>query len=147
MFANPGHHIGAVPIIIAILAAIIIELAPICGLLYLVYFVLTLPMRRRERGRLFLDLLEMGLAEGHSPEKAIESAASSYDRSLGERFLRLGEHIRSGLRLSQALDREPYFLPPRLVAMLKTGERIGDVRKVLPACHRLLRDAISQVRG
>ena len=31
--------------------------------------------------------------------------------------------------------------------MLKTGERIGDIRKVLPACRLLLRDSVSQVRG
>src|SRR5262245_10574774 len=117
-----GTHIDPVIFIIALLASLIIELAPVCGLLYTIYFVLTLPMRRRERGRLFLHLLEMGLAEGHTPEKAIESAASSYDRSLGDRFHRLGEHIRSGLTLGQALDRVPYLLPPRLVAMLKTGE-------------------------
>jgi type II secretory pathway component PulF len=31
--------------------------------------------------------------------------------------------------------------------MLKTGERIGDVSKVLPACRQLLHDGVSQVRG
>ncbi len=31
--------------------------------------------------------------------------------------------------------------------MLKTGERIGDVGKVLPACRRLVGDGQSQVRG
>jgi type II secretory pathway component PulF len=140
-------HIDPLIFIVAVLASLILELAPVCGLLYTIYFVLTLPMRRRERGRLFLDLLEMGLGEGLTPEKAIESAASSYDPSLGERFHRLGPHLQNGLTLGQALDRVPYLLPPRLVAMLKTGERIGDIRKVLPACHNLLRDAVSQVRG
>jgi len=31
--------------------------------------------------------------------------------------------------------------------MLKTGERIGDISKVLPACRALLNDGVSQVRG
>jgi type II secretory pathway component PulF len=31
--------------------------------------------------------------------------------------------------------------------MLITGERIGDIRKVLPACRMLLRDSVSSVRG
>jgi type II secretory pathway component PulF len=31
--------------------------------------------------------------------------------------------------------------------MLKAGERIGNVAKVLPACRRLLDDSVSQVRG
>src|ERR1051325_5262125 len=134
---HPASYVDPLIFFIVLLASLIFELAPVCGLLYLIYFVLTLPMRRRERARLFLHLLEMGLAEGQTPERAIEAAASSYDRSLGERFLRLGEHLRQGLTVGQALDQVPYLLPPRLVAMLKTGERIGDVRKVLPACHNL----------
>jgi len=144
---QPGAHVDPLWFIVSVVAALVFELAPVCGLLYLIYFVLTLPMRRRERGRLFLHLLEMGLAEGRTPEGAIESAASSYDPSLGERFHRLGDHLKHGQTLSQALEQVPYLLPPRLVAMLKTGERIGDVRKVLPACHNLLSDGVSQVRG
>ena len=31
--------------------------------------------------------------------------------------------------------------------MLSTGERIGDIRKVLPACRLLLRDSVSEVRS
>jgi len=31
--------------------------------------------------------------------------------------------------------------------MLKSGERIGDIRKVLPACRLLLRDSVSHVRS
>jgi type II secretory pathway component PulF len=41
----------------------------------------------------------------------------------------------------------PHVVPPQVNAMLKTGERIGDVAKVLPACRLLLRDGLSQVRG
>src|SRR6185369_13307688 len=98
---SSATHIDPLIFIIAIIASLILELAPICGLLYTIYFVLTLPMRRRERGRLFLHLLEIGLADGLTPERAIESAASSHDRSLGTRFHRLGEHLRTGLTLGQ----------------------------------------------
>jgi type II secretory pathway component PulF len=51
------------------------------------------------------------------------------------------------MRLSNALELVPRLLPPQIRAMLITGERIGDVRKVLPACRLLLRDSVSQVRG
>ena len=69
------------------------------------------------------------------------------DRSLGVRFHLLAAHIEGGLRLSQALERVPRLLPPQVCAMLSTGERIGDIRKVLPACRLLLRDSVSQVRS
>jgi type IV pilus assembly protein PilC len=51
------------------------------------------------------------------------------------------------MRFTQALERVPRLLPPQICAMLKTGERIGDIRKVLPACRALLKDGVSQVRG
>jgi type II secretory pathway component PulF len=122
-------------------------LGPIWGLLYLFYFLLTLPLRRNERARLFLDLLELGLKEGRTPELAIADAASSADRSLGARFHLLAAYLGQGLRLSQALEKTPRLLPPQLRMMLKTGERIGDISKVLPACRKFLQDGISQVRG
>ena len=31
--------------------------------------------------------------------------------------------------------------------MLNAGQKIGDLRKVLPACRQLLKDAVSQTRG
>jgi type IV pilus assembly protein PilC len=115
--------------------------------LYLVYVLLTLPMRRNERVRIFLDLLELGLKEGRTPEAAIAEAAESRDRSLGKRFHLLAGCLQQGMRLTQALDQVPQVLPAQIRAMLKTGERIGDVSKVLPACRLLLRDGVSHVRG
>lgn len=117
------------------------------GLLYVLYFLLTLPLRRRERARLALDLLELGLKQGRSPEAAILGAASSRDRSLGARFHLLAAYLEQGLRLSEALERVPRLLPPQIQAMLRTGERIGDVAKVLPACREFLKDGDSPVRS
>jgi len=125
------------------LAALAIEFA----IVYVFYFFLTLPMRRNERTRLFLDMLELGLKDGQTPEGAIISAASSEDRALGVRFHILAEHLQTGERLSAALDRVPRLLPPQVDAMLHAGERVGDIRKVLPACRKLVDDGLSQVRG
>src|SRR3989442_4947310 len=82
-------------------------LLPACGAVYLIYFLLTLPMRRNERARFFLDLLERGLKQGRTPEAVIAEAAASHDRTLGVRFHLLAAYIEQGLRLSQALDRVP----------------------------------------
>ena len=124
-----------------------LELALVCAALYVGYVVLTLPMRRNERARLFLDLLDLGLKEGHSPEKAIMDAAASRDLSPGARFYLLAAHLQQGLKLNEALVCVPRLLPADMNAMLKAGLRIGDVGKVLPACRRLLSDGVSQVRG
>jgi type II secretory pathway component PulF len=141
LHSNPLQAIGIM--VVALLFYLLVGLVPICGISYVIYFLLTLPMRRNERARLFLDLLELGLREGRTPEAAVTSAAASRDRSLGVRFHLLAAHLEGGLRLSQALEVVPRLLPPQVCAMLSTG----DIRKVLPACRLLLRDSVSYVRS
>ena len=52
------------------------------------------------------------------------------------------------LRLAAAPGKKvPRFLPPQISAMLISGQKIGDLRKVLPACRQLLKDAVSQIRS
>jgi len=126
---------------------LVIGLLPFLGTLYLIYVLLTLPLRRNERIRLFLDLLQLGLDSGRTPERAILEAAASRDRSLGARYRLLATYLEQGLPLSEALDRVPRILPPQIRAMLKTGVAIGDIHKVLPACRLSLHSGVSQVRG
>src|ERR1017187_5096632 len=143
-----SHPLQAIALLVlTFIVYVVLGLVPLCGVCYAIYFLLTLPLRPTERARIFLDLLELGLKEGRTPEAAVTGAAASRDRSLGVRFHLLAAHIEQGLRLSQALERVPRLLPQQVCAMLSTGERIGDVRKVLPACRLLLRDSVSSVRG
>lgn len=132
---------------ILFLVYVLIGLPLAGGILYVAYYLLTLPLRRNERSRVFLDLLELGLKDGRTPEAAVLEATDSRDPGLGRKNYLLAAHLRSGLRLSEALERVPQVLPPQIRAMLKAGERIGDIVKVLPACRQLLRDGVSQVRG
>jgi type II secretory pathway component PulF len=122
-------------------------LLPVTGLCCAMYFLLSLPMRRRERARIFLDLIETGLRRGTGPEQTIVASAGSQDPALGVRFHILAEHLRSGLRLEQALGKVPRLLPPGIAATLKTGLEIGDLARVLPACRKQLRDCVSQTRS
>jgi type IV pilus assembly protein PilC len=131
----------------ASLLYVVLVLLPLCCLLYLIYFLLTLPLRRNERARLLLDLMELGLKQGRSPENTLVAVAASHDRSLGVRFHLLAAYLEQGLRLSEALKRVPYLLPPQIRDMLATGERIGDVAKVLPACRHFILDGVSRVRS
>jgi type II secretory pathway component PulF len=113
----------------------------------LLHFFLSLPMQRRDRARFFLDLLETALERGQPIEQAILSAAESRDRVMGVRFYMLAAHIEDGARLGEALEKVPSFLPPQVNAMLRAGEKLGNLKKVFPACREVLRVAPDTVRS
>ncbi len=117
------------------------------GVLFLAHFLLTLPMRRAERARLFLDVIETAVKSGQPIEEALISVSQSRDLSMGVRFHVLAAWLEQNLRLGDALAKVPRFLPPQITAMLMAGQKIGDLRKVLPACRQLLKDAVSQTRA
>jgi len=122
-------------------------LLPIGCLAVVLHKIFSLPLRRRERARFFLDLLETVLERGQSPEIAILSAAESRDPAPGVRFYLVAAHIEGGLPLGEALEKVPRFLPPQIAAMLRAGEKLGDLNRVLPACHEVLRDPPAAVRS
>jgi len=112
----------------------------------LLHYLLSLPMQRRDRALFFLDLLETILKRGQPVEPAFIAAATYRDRSAGVHFFLVAAHMENGSRLGQALAETPGYLPPQVNAILQTGERLGDLRKVLPACREVLRLAPDTVR-
>ena len=112
-----------------------------------IHFLLSLPMRRRDRALFFLDLIETVLQRGQPLEPAILAAAENHDRAIGVRFYMVAAHIEGGARLGEALAKEPRFLPPQVNAILRAGEKLGDLNKVLPACREVLRIAPDTVRS
>jgi type II secretory pathway component PulF len=122
-------------------------LGSMAGTIFVIHFFLTLPMRRAERARLFLDLLESALKRGQSAEEMILSIAQSRDQTLGVRFHLLAAYIEGGLRFADALEKVPRFLPPQISAMLRAGEKLGDLSRVLPACREILQDRPAGVRS
>jgi type II secretory pathway component PulF len=113
----------------------------------LLHFLLSLPMHRRDRALFFLDLLETVLQRGQPVEQAILAAAENHDRAIGVHFYMVAAHIEGGDRLGEALEKVPGFLPPQITAILRTGEKLGDLKKVLPACREVLRIAPDTVRS
>jgi type II secretory pathway component PulF len=112
-----------------------------------IHFLLSLPMRRRDRALFFLDLVETVLQRGQPLEQAILAAAENHDHAIGVRFYMVAAHIEGGLRLGEALEKEPRFLPPQINAILRAGEKLGDLKRVLPACREVLRVAPDTVRS
>lgn len=121
--------------------------APFALAAAVIYVLFSLPLRRRERARFFLDLIETGLAQGWSPEQTLVGAAQCRDSSPGVRFHLLAAQVESGCRLSQALDRVPRLLPPQITAMLQVGENLGNLGRVLPACRAVLDQGLAGAAG
>jgi type II secretory pathway component PulF len=113
----------------------------------LLHYLLSLPLQRRDRARFFLDLLETALERGTPLEPAIISAAESRDPVMGVNFHLIAAHIENGKRLGEALDAVPSFLPPQINAMLRAGEKMGDLKRVLPACREVVRVPPDTVRN
>jgi type II secretory pathway component PulF len=136
--------------ILAFLAGVfwyaVLILLPGGAFVVLMHFLLSLPMHRRDRALFFFDLLETVLQRGQPVEQAILSAAENHDRAIGIRFFMVAAHIENGARLGEALEKEPRFLPPQVNAMLAAGAKLGDLKKVLPACREVLRVAPDTVR-
>lgn len=120
---------------------------PMALFCWVIYYLITLPLRRQERARFFLDLLEVGFKQGQSPERTVTDIASTRDLTVGVRFHLLAEHIRNGLRFTDALARVPSLAPPHVAAILRVGEKLGDISKVLPVCRGMSRDADSNARN
>jgi type II secretory pathway component PulF len=149
IFASDFWH-SSLAVLFRLLLALffgLVWLGGIFGSIFLIHFLFTLPMRRAERARLFLDLLADALKRGQSIEEMILSIAHNHDRTVGVHFHLLAAHIEGGLRFGEALDRVPGLLPPQIAAMLRAGEKLGDLQKVLPACREILRDRPAGVRS
>ena len=141
---SPGDILWALWVVFLYLVALFL---PVGILLYTAYYFISLPLRRQERARLFLDLLEAALQKGGSVEAQLVSMSETRDPAPGVRFHLLAAHLANGLRLDAALDKVPRLVAPRIAAMLKAGLKLGDLRKVLPACRQLTCDAVSQTRS
>ena len=132
---------GVWEFLVALFWYAIFFLLPVGILAIVVHLIFSIPLRRRERARFFLDLIEPALDCGLSVEHAIVSAAESRDRAMGIRFYMLAVYI------EDALEKVPRFLLPQISAMLRAGERLGDLRRVLPACREILRDPPAAVQS
>jgi type II secretory pathway component PulF len=126
---------------------VLVWLAPLAGLIVLGNHLMRLPLQRRERARAFLQLVDTTLKDGRNVEETLVSISQTRDPGLGPRFQALAALLRSGRRLDEALELVPGILPRQVVAMIKAGEKIGDLHKVIPACRQLLQDHLALTRG
>ncbi len=122
-------------------------LAPAVILAVAAYYLISRPLRREERARFLLELIESALEQGQPVEHYLVSLAQAKDASLGTSFYLLAAHLEQGRTLGEALEKVPGLGPPQLAAMLRVGESLGDYARVLPACRELLHDGLSEARA
>jgi type II secretory pathway component PulF len=134
-------------LILLTLAWVVFCSLPLCGLGWVIYFLFSLPLRRLERARLFLDLMGAALKSGRNLEQTIVAISQTREASVGVRFHLLAAHLEQGLRLFDALDKVPRLLPPHISAMLRVGQKTGDLSRVIPACRQALEEGTSQIWG
>src|SRR5262245_66354211 len=82
------------------------------GGLALLHFLLSQPLRRAERARSLLDLIETALRRGEPVEQTLISISHSRDQSLGVRFHLFVAWLEKGLRLDEALAKVSSLVPP-----------------------------------
>ena len=134
-----------VPVLVVLLGVAI--LAFLGGVLFSIHMLLTAPMRRAERAHLFLEIIEVALDRGQPVEEGLIYLSQRRGKVLSGQFAPLATALQRGQRLGDAIAAVPRLLPPQITAMLKAGQQIGDLRKVLPACKHVLKDAVSHTRG
>jgi type II secretory pathway component PulF len=147
MFIASSFGSGMWNFVVSLFCYALFILLPVVFFAAVLHLLYSIPFRRRERARFFLDLIETALLRGQSVEHVILSAAESHDRALSVRFYIVAAHIEGGLKLGESLGKEPCFLPPQISAMLRAGEKLGDLKSVLPACREIRRDAPAAVRS
>jgi type II secretory pathway component PulF len=138
-------HLSLQALIFATLGILVI--VPLTVACYALYFLVSLPLRRQERARVLVDLLELQEAQQQDPATAIKELSKTQDPALGVRFHILASYLESGMTLSDALKRVPRLLPEAITGVLQVGETLGDYRKVLPVCQTMLKDAASSIRN
>lgn len=103
----------------------------VLSLLYGISRLVTLPSRRRASTRQFLQLLELAVADGRSPESVIVDAAATHDPSLPLRLHMAAAYVERGATLASALSLVPGLLPADVLAMVSAGLRHGHLERVL----------------
>lgn len=137
-------HVDPLQLLVSLLFHGAIFIVPGFILSFIAYYLISLPARRQEQSRLFLHVLELCVREGKPVEHALVALSNANDNSPGLRFHLAAAHVEEGDRLPVALEKSR-LLPRAITAMLSSGEKINDVKKVLPACRMQLRDAQSGI--
>ena len=102
------------------------------------------PLKQWERVTLFIDILEHGWRHGRTLEQVVLSLPAD-EEVLPNKFRQAltTKLVNDGMRLGEALADLDCYIPKQIGEMIRTGEEIGAIDKVLPACRIVLNDGQS----
>ncbi len=126
---------------------IFLLLIPWAGATWLVYWLATLPWRRSERGRLFLEILGLGLREGKSVDVILGEACATRDRSIPVRMHWVAANLEGGKGLRDAMDQAGGFLSPDVRATLGWGLDHGYLDEAVVLCRERLEERPTASHG
>lgn len=125
---------------------ITLTVIPLGLALYVLCYLVSLPLRRQERARILIDLLSLNASDHRPLALVIQELSQTRDRDLGVRFHILGAYLEQGMSFQEAVKRVPRLLPVEIQHILTAGDVMGNFRKVIPCCQALLSDAAQSVR-
>jgi type II secretory pathway component PulF len=119
-------------------------LVPAACVLTVLFFLVTVPLRRREHAALLLDLILAGLRDGKTPEQTIVAVSRTRDKLVGPRFHLLAAYIEEGHRLIPALAEIPGYLPSNIIGLLRTGAETNQMQRAAQLAKAALGRALSR---
>ncbi len=138
---------ASLPSLIMVIGTTLAAILTIGLICYGLYFLISLPLRRQERARILIDLMELQENTDRDPAATIKELSQTQDPALGVRFHVLGAYLESGRSLAESLKCVPRLLPDSIRESLVVGEQLGSFRKILPVCQIQLRDAASTIQN
>ncbi|MCF7708799.1 MAG: type II secretion system F family protein [Verrucomicrobia bacterium] len=130
-----------------IVVGIIVFLAILWLCWKLIDLCLGIPMRRRQRAQLFIDVLETGIKSERSAESIMRDLIRRDERTMGYDLKMINDMLDEGASFAEALAAVPYFPHPKLNAILRAGYDSGRLKEVFGACRRVVEDDLSRTRG
>lgn len=104
----------------------------------LIHKVMTLPLRRQERARQFLDILSIAVEDGRNPEQVLCEACADGQGSIHLHIHLLAAYVGQGAPLPSALRLVDNILPRPVQALLLSGIATGNLPRILPRARSLL---------
>lgn len=133
--------------ILAIIAGLFLFLVLLLLPVYFIYLLISRPLKKIERAKNLLDIIEFSENRGIPPEQAFTGIRQMGRHRLGKKFDSFAFYVDNGMDLFSSLDAVPGMLPREVKCTLSIGRKIGNLRSVLPLCRELLNRHISRTRG
>lgn len=143
-YYNPSYDLLSILGIIAGLCLfLILLLLPV----YFIYLLISHPLKKVERSKNLLDIIEFSEKKGIPPEQAIKGIHQTGKHRLGKKFKNLAFYVENGMDLFSSLDAVPGMVPREVKGALKIGRKVGSLSSIMPLCRELLNRHISRTRG